>query len=207
MESVFVDVADIDSTTRFSHHTVVMVLPYIDHKQVLRLEPVLRMRALQDGLLVLVYDSQRIGFIKIANLVFAKSTSKYFGYLAQDAFPGDGWLKCGVSTLEKSKAWLLPFSDGRFYGTVAVFALLLRSWAKSLYHNCVFFPGYRRHYGDTELSVIAIHYNKLVFNPACMLCEVDYEKHMKPNDQDDDALYHERLETGFGGIIPPQLSK
>ncbi len=138
MKTVFIDVSDLDKTDQFFHPLVVMVLPYIDEKQVLLLEPVLKIRALQDGLLVLVHDSLRIGFIRVANLVFAKSTSKYFGYLAQDAFPSDGWLKCGVSLLEKSKAGLLAFNDGRFHGTLAVFGLVLRSWVRSLYHNCLF---------------------------------------------------------------------
>ena len=203
MDSVFVEIDAIGQTTRFAHEQAVLVLPYIDEAQARRLEPVLRRRALCEGLLVLVHDTRRLGFIRVANLVFAKSTSKYFGYLAQDAFPGDGWLKCGLRALDNTGGWLLAFNDGRFFGNLAVFGLLQRAWAQRLYHNCVFFPGYRTHFGDTELSAIAMGCNKLVFNPGCVLCEVDYEKHDKGVDPADDQLYRQRARTGFGGLIPP----
>lgn len=203
MESLFIDVADIAGASRFEHPTTVLVLPYIDQAQVERLEPVLRRRALCDGLLVLVNDTKRIGFMAVANLIFSKSSSRFFGYLAQDAFPSDGWLKCGVGTLDQSGAWLLAFNDGRFFGNLAVFGLLQRAWAQRLYHKCVFFPGYASHFGDTELSAIAMEHQKLIFNPACVLCEVDYEKHARKNNPADEQLYRQRARTGFGGVVAP----
>ena len=203
MQTVFLDVGDIGPATRFANDAAVLALPYIDQTQVERLEPVLAGRAMADGLLVLVNDSARLGFIRVANLVFARSRSKYFGYLAQDAFPGEGWLRCGLRTLETSQAWLLAFNDGRFFGNIAVFGLLLRDWARAMYHNCAFFPGYRSHFGDTELSAIARAHDKLAFNPGCMLCEVDYDKDQKGNNPEDDALYRERARAGFGGVVEP----
>ncbi|MFW5837210.1 MAG: hypothetical protein ACOCVM_04335 [Desulfovibrionaceae bacterium] len=203
METVFLDISSLEAEARFEHDEAVLVLPFLDREQAERLAPVLQRRALQGGLLVLVNDDLRLGFIKIANLVFARSSSKYFGYLAQDAFPGDGWLKCGVTALERSGGGLLAFSDGRFYGNLAVFGLVRRTWAKSLYHNAVFFPGYKSHYADTELSAIAMETDKLVFNPGCMLMEVDYEKHAKGNLLEDDALYRARARAGFDGRIEP----
>lgn len=202
MQTIFADVADLGST-RFEHDSAVLVLPYIDTNQAERLAPVLSRRALCDGLLVLVEDTARIGFIKVANLVFARSSSRYFGYLAQDAYPGDGWLRCAVNTLDKSGAGLLAFNDGRFYGNVAVFGLVRRAWAASLYRNCVFFPGYTRHFADTELSAIAREQGQAVFNPGCVLVEVDYEKHARGLHQGDDALYRERARSGFGGLAAP----
>jgi len=203
MQTLFLDVGEIKASTRFANDAAVLVLPYIDQGQVDRLAPVLARRAMADGLLVLVNDSLRLGFVKVANLVFARSQSKYFGYLAQDAFPGEGWLRCGLNTIGKNESWLLSFNDGRFFGNIAVFGLLLRAWARAMYHNCVFFPGYKSHFGDTELSVIALAHSKLVFNPGCMLCEVDYDKDKKGNNPADDALYRERARTGFGGMVVP----
>ncbi|WP_161781642.1 hypothetical protein [Desulfohalovibrio reitneri] len=203
LETVYLDVTDIGGETRFEHESTVLVLPHIDREQVDRLAPVLQRRALHPGLLVLVDDTERIGFTKVANLIFAKSSSKYFGYLAQDVFPGDGWLKCGVDMLEKSGKSLLPFSDGRFHGTLAVFGLARRFWVQGLYRNCLFFPGYQRHFGDTELSAIATAQDQIIYNPGCILLEVDYDKHTRPNHPEDDALYRARARTGFGGVVEP----
>ena len=44
---------------------------------------------------------------------------------------------------------------------------------------------------------------KLVFNPHCILVEVDYDKHTRPLAKDDDALYRQRAVTGFDGRIAP----
>ncbi len=179
----------------------VFVLPYIDRELTARLTEVLVRRALHPGLLVLVDDDERIGFMKIANFLCSHSSSRYFGYLAQDAFPGDGWLRSALNTLDNSKAGLLAFNDSRFYGTLAVFGLARRSWLASLYHKFIFYPEYKRHFGDTELSAIAIHQNQLIFNPGCLMVEVDYKKHERKNDPQDAALYKKREAEDFCGLI------
>jgi hypothetical protein len=203
LESVFVKSSGIVSRERFHHDMALLVLPTIDNEAAVRAEDILRRRAWADGLLVLVEDDLRLGFIKVANLVFARSSSKYFGYLAEDAFPGGGWLQCAIHTLEKSGAGLLAFNDGRFHGNLAVFGLALRAWVKQLYHNCLFFPGYERHFGDTELSVLSGLLGKMTYNPNCLMVEVDYDKHAKPVDEKDDDLYRQRARTGFGGLVAP----
>ena len=179
----------------------VLVLPFIDMELTQRLAKVLQLRALHSGLVVLVDDDERMGFMKIANFVCAHSSSRYFGYLAQDAFPGDGWLRAALDTLDGSNAGLLAFNDGRFHGTLAIFGLARRSWLAKLYHKFVFFPGYNRHFGDTELSAIAIHQDQLIYNPGCLMIEVDYEKHAKSIDKDDAAIFDRREAQGFDGII------
>lgn len=203
LESVFVKSSEIVSREHFHHDMAVLVLPTIDHDAAVRVDDILRRRAWADGLLVVVDDDLRLGFIKVANLVFARSHSKYFGYLAEDAFPGDGWLKCALFTLENSDASLLAFNDGRFHGNLAVFGLVSRAWARQLYHNCLFYPGYTRHFGDTELSVLSRMLGKMTYNPNCLMAEVDYSKHVKLVDEQDEALYRQRARTGFGGLVEP----
>ncbi|WP_419786095.1 hypothetical protein [Pseudodesulfovibrio sp.] len=202
LESVFVKSSEFGSFEPLAHETVIMVLPYIDQAQVDRAEPILRLRAEQDGLLVLVDDDERMGFIKVANFVYARTRSPYFGYLAQDAYPGMYWLREGVQLLERTGAGLLAFNEGRFFGTLAAFGLVRRDWVNRLYHNMLFYPGYHSQYGDTEISAIAYATHQLVFNPNALLVEVDWEKHTKANNAEDDALYKTRLETGFDGRIP-----
>jgi hypothetical protein len=198
LESLFVKSSEFESFAPCSHRDVVLVMPYIDHEQAVRAEEILRVRADHPGLLVLVDDDERMGFIRVANFIYSRTRSPLFGYLAQDAYPGMSWLGQGVEVLKKTGAGLLAFNDGRFFGTVAAFGLARRAWLSTLYGNMLFYPGYKSQYGDTELSTIAFWQKQLVFNPNVLLVEVDYEKHSKANNAEDDALYKARLEAGFG---------
>jgi hypothetical protein len=201
LTTMFTSTSDLHNLGHVEHTDVVIVLPFIDSEQAMRLTDVLVRRALHPGMLVLVDDDERIGFVKVANYVCSHSSSRYFGYLAQDAFPGDGWLRSAVRTLDKSDAGLLAFNDGRFFGTLAAFGLARRAWLSTLYHKYLFYHEYKSNFGDTELSAIAISQNKLIFNPGCLMVEVDYEKHTRKNDPDDEKLYKLREAQGFGGVI------
>lgn len=201
LSSIFLKSSEFAAMEPVRHDDVVLVLPYIDHEQAVRAEEVLRVRAKQPGVLVLVDDDERQGFIRVANQVYSRSESPLFGYLAQDAFPGEEWLKEGVNAMKGSGAGLLAFNDGRFFGSVATFGLVNRAWVSGLYHNMVFYPGYKTHYADTELSAIAYSTNQLIVSPNALLVEVDYEKHRKANDPRDEALYQSRVATAFEGLI------
>jgi hypothetical protein len=203
LKSLFTSSSRFDSFTQVGHEDVVLVLPYIDHDLAVRAEEILRVRAHHSGLLVLVDDDERLGFIRVANFVYSHTTSPFFGYLAQDAYPGMYWLEQGMKAMRGSGAGLMAFNEGRFFGTVAAFGLARRNWVATLYRNMLFYPGYRRHCADTELTAIAYARDQLFFNPHALLVEVDYSKHSRPNDPEDERLYKERLATGFGGLIPP----
>ena len=203
LQTIHTTASKLNNLDGIAHKEAVFVLPYIDPELTARLEGVLVRRALASGVLVCVLDEQRFGFMRIANFVFSRSRSKYFGYLAQDAFPGDGWLRSACGTLDKSNAGLLAFNDGRFFGTLAVFGLARRQWLSGIYTNCLFYQGYHSHFGDTEISAIAMGQKQLVFNPGCLMVEVDYEKHRKENNLADAALFQKRAAQGFDGIIEP----
>lgn len=203
LKSIFTASSCLAELAPVVHEAAVLVMPYVDGEAARKAEGVLVRRALADGVLVMVDDDLRLGFIQAANMVYARSRSKYFGYLAQDAFPGDGWLKCALYTLEETGKGLLSFNDGRFHGNLAVFGLARRDWLRKLYHNLLFYPGYKRHFADTELSAIAHLTGMMIYNENCLLVEVDYDKHEKPNDPEDDALYRARARTGFGGLTAP----
>lgn len=203
LKSVFVKSSAIETVKGMAHDAVICVLPYIHHDLAVRVEEVLRVRAKQSGLLLLVDDTDRLGFMKVANLVYYLTRSPYFAYLAEDAFPGEQWLNSAVTTLQETQAGLLAFNDGRFFGTLAVFGMVQRAWLKTIYPRFLFHPGYVSHFGDTELTTIAYLRNMLIFNPACLLVEVDYEKHKKGNNPADAALYKQRAATGFDGLVEP----
>ncbi len=202
LQSLFTKSSELHSFALQSHDDVVLVLPYIDHDLAVKAEEILRVRADQAGLLVLVDDDERLGFIRVANFIYSHTRSPLFGYLAQDAYPGMYWLKEGVRVMNKTGAGLMAFNEGRFFGTVAAFGLARRAWLTTLYRNMLFYPGYKSQYGDTELSAIAFAQNQLMFNPNALLIEVDYEKHTKANNPDDDTLYKARLATHFEGLAP-----
>lgn len=186
-----------------NHYEVIIVMPTIDMALAARAADVMMRRTDQPGLLILAEDDARLGFIMTANLVYAKTRSDFFSYVAQDAFPGQYWLDYGLETLKQSKNGLLAFNDGRFFGKIAVFGLVNREWCRSLYKNFIFYPQYTSHFADTELSILAYETSNLVFNPYSIMMEVDYEKHLHPNNKDDEKLYIERAKNGFDGRIQP----
>jgi len=167
----------------------------------------MKTRTKQEGLLLVVEDDLRLGFIMVSNLVYTKTVSRYFCYVAQDAYPGQFWLDYGLNAIKTTNGGLLSFNDGRFFGRIAVFGLADRQWIDTIYKGLLFYPKYKSHYGDTELSVIAVCTNKLVFDPNCLLIEVDYEKHLGKNNPDDERLYRERAEAGFDGRVSPFTPK
>ena len=66
-----------------------------------------------------------------------------------------GWLALAVRAMEQQRASLLGFNDGKWHGQLAAFGLARRSWADSVYGGDLFFSGYRRHYADAELTLVA----------------------------------------------------
>ena len=186
-----------------SSYEVIIVLPMINIELANKASEVMRRRTQQNGLLLLIEDDLRIGFIMITNLVYTKTESRYFAYVAQDAFAGEFWLDYALDTIKKSNCGLLAFNDGRFFGKIAVFGLVNRNWINRIYGKFIFHHQYKSHFADTELSVIAAQTGNLVFNPNAVLIEVDYEKHLHGNNEDDHKLYIERAKTGFDGRISP----
>ena len=185
-----------------SSFETIIVLPAIDMELAKKASEVMKRRTNQDGLLLIVEDDLRLGFIMVSNLVYSKTMSRYFSYVAQDAYAGEFWLDYALDTIKRAKCGLLSFNDGRFFGKIAVFGLVNRQWLNTVYGKLLFYPKYKSHFADTELSVIASQTNNLVFNPNSLLIEVDYEKHLHPNNNDDEILYRQRAETGFDKRIP-----
>lgn len=183
-----------------------VVMPFIEPTLARRAATQLARRAGADGLLLAVYDDRRAGFIAIANRVFRTSTSASFAYLAQDAFGGRDWLARGQAALARDKGGLVAFNDGKWGGALAAFGLVDRSWAAGNYGGELFHPGYRSHYADAELSVLALAQAKHRYDPECLLIEVDWDKEAKGVDEGDRALFRSRAAAGFDGrVAEPKL--
>lgn len=173
----------------------IFVLPYVDKVSTEKTVTILLERSgVVDFDIICVHDSQRDGFVKIANAVYEKTQSDYFGYVASDAFPGRQWLAIGQSALERENRSFLAFNDGKWFGRCAGFGLARRKWINSIYDdNTVFFHGYKSHYADTELTILASLCGQLAYDPNAILIEVDFDKDKKISDLGDRSLYLQRL--------------
>jgi len=178
-----------------------VVMPFIEPGLAKRSARQLARRAGTAGLLYAVYDDKRLGFVAMANAVFRRSVSPWFGYAAQDAFAGRDWLRRGVEALERRSGGLLAFNDGKWNGALAAFGLVRREWALENYGGDLFMSKYKRHYADAELSLVAMQQKCLVYDPAAVLIEVDWEKEGQGVEAADRALFHARARDNYGGRV------
>jgi hypothetical protein len=201
LELQIIKTSAVESFTVDAFYEVIIVMPAVKMAVAKALAAVLTARAKYPGLLIIAEDDRRFGFIHTANLVYRKTKSKYFTYIAQDAFPGKFWLAFAVETIKHAHAGLLAFNDGKWFGEVASFGLVDRDFTNSLYNNSLFYPGYIMHCADVELSILARNTNNLAYNPNCIMLEVDYTRHLRwRNNRVDDELFHKRQLQGFRNI-------
>jgi hypothetical protein len=176
---------------------VVVAMPFIEVSLARQAAELMSARAGVEGLIVCVHDEQRVGFVKMANLVFANTQSAYFAYVAQDAYAGRQWLSLALKAMGSDKG-LLAFNDGKWAGALAAFGLVRRSWAVENYEGALFHEGYRQHYEDAELTVLAMDQGVYAYEPNSVLTEVDWDKERREVSQEDRILYDQRAREGFG---------
>jgi hypothetical protein len=178
-----------------------VVMPFTDAALAQRAAAQLARRAGCDGLLLAVHDAARAGFVAVVNRVFRASASASLAYVAQDAFAGRDWLARGVAALARDAGGLLAFNDGKWRGALAAFGLADRGWAAANYGGDLFHPGYRSHFADAELSVLALAAGRHRYDPESLLVEVDWDKEAKAVDAGDRAAYRARAAAGFDGRV------
>ena len=206
MHVQFINSADILKNKKIQSVGPIMVLPYVDEVQAKQAAHFAAQRANVEGILLAVYDQERIGFIKIINYAFRATTSPWFGYMAQDAFAGRAWLSLAIRAIQTKKAGLLGFNDGKWQGQLASFGVADRLWAESVYEGDFFYPSYKSHFADTELTLIARQQGRYVYEPNAVLIEVDWHKDTAPVNALDRKCYLQRASLGFDGrVTDPQL--
>jgi hypothetical protein len=157
------------------------------------------------GVLLGIHDDAGWGFIKIINQAFRVTQSPYFGYVAQDAFAGRGWLALALDAMG-DRGVLLGFNDGKWAGALAAFGLAQRQWAQGNYQGDFFYPHYQRHFADAELTLLAMQAGRYVYEPNSVLVEIDWQKDHAKVDAADRRLFRRRQATGFDErVIHPQL--
>jgi hypothetical protein len=155
---------------------------------------------LEEGSIVCVLDDQQQGFVAMCNHIFRHSRSRYFVYMAQDAFAGRRCMAQAIDVLGTDKG-LLAFNDGKWFGALAGFGLVRRDWAQNNYQGELFYPGYGAHYADVELTLIAMQQGLYTYDPHSVLIEVDWAKDKKKVQENDRNLYFQRLQHGFDGRV------
>jgi hypothetical protein len=180
----------------------IVAMPWIDRERALGTARLLTNRAGAPMLLLALQDDTRVGPVKIWNDVLASTSGSFFVYLADDAFPGRGWLRRAIEKMQAHRdGHLLAFNDGKWFGELAGFGLARREWLDHVYDKALFHPGYRRHFGDTELTLIARQQSALLYEPDALLVEVDMHKDRKSVDEQDRRLFEQRKNHGFDGRV------
>jgi hypothetical protein len=180
---------------------VVMAMPAIDLQQASRSATMMARRASSEGLILVIHDQSRDGYIATCNAAFRQTRSEFFGYVAQDAFAGRLWLKVALNQIEKQQKSLLAFNDGKWHGMLASFGLVRRSWAERQYSGDLFHPSYHSHYGDAELTLLAKAEDVLCYSPRSVMLEVDWDKDEKLVNGLDRRTFKTRARHGFDGKI------
>jgi hypothetical protein len=178
-----------------------VVMPSTDEAMARQAMQLAASRADAPGLLLVVMDIERMGLVKVHNLVFKHSQSPWYGYLAQDAFVGRQWLSQAHAALEKTNGSLLGFNDGKWQGQIAAFGLAKRAWVDSLYEGDFFFAGYQSHYADVELTLIARDQGQYAYDPHAVVMEVDWNKDSAGVNLADKSLFKARAQNGFAGRV------
>jgi hypothetical protein len=185
----------------------IMVMPFTDVSLAQQAAEFASLRSDSEGMILAIHDVQRHGFIATVNHAFKSTHSPWFGYMAQDAFAGRSWMALALEAMQTEQAGLLGFNDGKWQGKLASFGLAQRGWASSNYEGDFFYPGYKSHYADTELTLIAQQQRRYTYQPNSVLVEVDWNKENTAVNSDDRKRYLARALQGFDGRVTDPVLK
>jgi hypothetical protein len=186
---------------------VAILLPWTDRAQADTASALMLRRAGAGCRVLCLEDDGRSGPMALMNQVFSRLNANWVVYAAQDAFAGRLWLQHALQGVSANpKARLLAFNDGKWFGQLAAFGMVQREWVLGLYGGCLFYPGYRHHYGDVELTLLARQQQALAYHPHALLVEVDPLKDGRPVNEADRARFLNRAAEGFDGrVVDPNL--
>lgn len=182
---------------------VVVIMPATDLVAATKSAELMQVRAGIDHTIVVVVDDLHVGFIAVANAAFKRVKCKYVAYVAQDAFAGRNWLKTAFESLENDGVSLVALNDGKWRGHIASFGVARAEWLEQLYGDNIFFPMYRSHGADNELTVLARCQGVYQYTSDALLVEIDHQKDFCFNAQDksDGLLFRYRLAHCFNGLV------
>ena len=190
-----------NNTAQIPPNGVLVVMPATHEAQAQQAATLASQRAGMAGTLLVVLDAQRVGLVKVHNQIFRASRNPLYGYVAQDVFAGRQWLSKAAANFDSNSCGLVAFNDGKWHGEMASFGLVNRAWVQSVYGGDLFFPGYERHYADTELSLIARQQGAFAYEANAVAVEVDWGKDQASVHAPDRSLFRVRARSGFAGRV------
>jgi hypothetical protein len=171
-----------------------VVMPSIDLHQAVQAARRMIALAGMPLCMVIVDDRVRQGFVKTLNDTAQRLNAEYLAYVAQDALAGKDWLKNAHEKITSENKSVCAFNDGIFFGGLAQFGLVRTSFTDEHYGGRrIFFPGYRTHRADEDLSHLAHALGQYTYAPNALLMEVHYGVQRDINKQDVE-LYVKRKE-------------
>jgi hypothetical protein len=180
---------------------VVVAMPATDLPQAELAAGLMGRRAGAPGVILIVHDADRQGYMATCNQAFAQSRGEYFCYVAQDAFAGRLWLKVAQNMMLKTGKNMLAFNDGKWHGLLASFGMVKRAWAQQHYNGALFHPSYHTHFGDAELTLLARAHDQICYAPRSVMIEVDWGKDDKLAHDLDRAVFQQRAKTLFEAAV------
>ncbi|WP_146339482.1 hypothetical protein [Nesterenkonia sp. NBAIMH1] len=190
---------------------VCVIMPSIDVNRADYTAQLLHERAGMRADIVIAHDVERQGFIPTLNHVARRSSASWVVYLAEDALPGDAWLRKAHARLSSTDSSLLAFNCGKWHGRVAAFGMVKKSWAYGLYGDQVLYEGYQSHRADNELTAIAKAQDEFIYAPECVLVEHDPHKDTRSSERaasnfrrEDARLFRQRFQENFVGLVRPE---
>jgi hypothetical protein len=192
---------------RFSRE-VCVVMPCVEPAAGQQTAKLLQDRAGIEADIVVAIDTERQGFIRTLNQVARCSAAEYVVYLAEDAWPGQGWLRKAYDRIRQEEKALLAFNCGKWHGRVAAFGMVNKKWAYGIYGDQILFDGYKSHRADNEVTVIARAQGSFTYAPECVLVERDASKDFRRTEREaanfqysDARLFRKRFYDGFDGLV------
>lgn len=201
-EIVSLNMSELDTTELRVSPSISIVMPCIDEELGHKTAQILSSRAGTGCTVIIAMDDMRGGFMSTLNSVAAKCNSRFIVFVAQDAFPGRDWLKIALERIENEGAGLLAFNDGKWFGRIASFGMVRKSWIKKFYENAILNPYYKAHKADNEITVLAKLDGRFVYEPNSTLIEVDYRKDAGGSNPEDDERFRERFNNQLTQFFP-----
>lgn len=197
-----VDIRSIRSLHWCDPEGIAVIMPCINPKTARATARLLVQQAGIAARFYIVEDALRLGFINALNDTASRLQVKYVVYLAEDAFPGENWLRTAHARMEETGKGLLAFNCGKWHGRVAAFGMVRKDWVRQVYGaGAIFHPAYKAHKADNELTVIARVTQQFIYEPDSVLIENDSKKIFKESAPEDKATFHRRFRAGFDGLV------
>jgi len=195
---------DITDFTYQGAAKIVIIMPCIDLEMGRKTADIMLRRSRIGGCsIIIVMDNEKNGFIRTLNTVAEKCDTKFVCYVAQDAYPGKGWLKKAYVAIEENSAGLVGFNDGKWDGRIASFGMVRKEWIKKFYKNEILSSAYKSHKADNEITILARVDDSYVYCPESVLIECDYEKDSGGSNKEDNKVFSDR----FNNFFPASFSK